>query len=72
MTFYHSHIPTFAKNKLVCNMRTIIFKKQTRTELDLYPSTLTSSLNIILINDIIMHMMNYMLQTMQFFAYSET
>ena len=33
MTFYHSHIPTFAKNKLVCNMRTIIFKKQTRTEL---------------------------------------
>lgn len=22
MTFYHSHIPTFAKNKLVCNMRT--------------------------------------------------
>lgn len=29
MTFYHSHIPTFAKNKLVCNMRTIIFKKQT-------------------------------------------
>lgn len=53
-------------------MRTIIFKKQTRTELDLYPSTLTSSLNIILINDIIMHMTNYMLQTMHFFAYSET
>ena len=72
MTFYHSHIPTFAKNKLVCNMRTIIFKKQTRTELDLYPSTLTSSLNIILINNIIMHMTNYMLQTMHFFAYSET
>ena len=71
MTFYHSHIPTFAKNKLVCNMRTIIFKKQTRTELDLYPSTLTSSLNIILIK-INIHMTNYMLQTMHFFAYSET
>ena len=64
MTFYHAHIPTFAKNKLVSNMRTILFKKQTRTEFNLYPS--------ILINDIIMYMMNYMLQTMQFFAYSET
>lgn len=72
MTFYHSHIPTFAKNKLVSNMRTIIFKQQTRTEFNLYPSTLTSSLDIILINDIIMHMMNYMLQPMPFFAYSET
>lgn len=72
MTFYHSHITTFAKNKLVSNMRTIIFKQQTRTELNLYPSILTSSLDIILINDIIIHMMNYMLQTMQFFAYSET
>jgi hypothetical protein len=72
MTFYHSHIPTFAKNKLVSNMRTILFKKQTRTEFNLYSSILTSLLDIILINDIIMHMMNYMLQTMQFFAYSET
>ena len=53
-------------------MRTILFKKQTRTEFNLYSSILTSLLDIILINDIIMHMMNYMLQTMQFFAYSET
>ena len=72
MTFYHSHIPTFAKNKLVSNMRTILFKIHAKTELSLYPTILTSSLDIILINDIIMHMMNYMLQTMQFFAYSET
>lgn len=72
MTFYNAHIPTFAKNKLVSNMRTILFKKQTRTEFNSYPSILTSSLDIILINDIIMYMMNYMLQTMQFFAYSET
>lgn len=72
MTFYHSHIPTFAKNKLVSNMRTILFKKQTFGEFNLYSSILTSLLDIILINDIIMHMMNYMLQKMQFFAYSET
>lgn len=79
--FYHDGInhdflsftySDFCKNKLVSNMRTILFKKQTRTEFNLYSSILTSLLDIILINDIIMHMMNYMLQTMQFFAYSET
>ena len=72
MVLYPNKLP---ESERVCSgicMRTIIFKKQTRTELDLYPSTLTSSLNIILINDIIMHMTNYMLQTMHFFAYSET
>ncbi len=53
-------------------MDTTIFKIHAKTELSLYPTILTSSLNIILINDIIMHMTNYMLQTMHFFAYSET
>ncbi len=53
-------------------MNTTIFKIHAKSELSLYPSILTSSLDIILINDIIMHMMNYMLQMMQFFAYSET
>jgi len=53
-------------------MDTRIFNIHAKSELSLYPSMLTSSLDIILINDIIMHMMNYMLQTMQFFAYSET
>ena len=37
-------------------MDTTIFKLHAKTELSLYPTILTSSLNIILINDIIMHM----------------
>ena len=64
--------PEYARKQLVCNMDTTIFKIHAKTELSLYPTILTSSLDIILINDIIMHMMNYLLQTMQAFAYSET
>ncbi|HJH70410.1 MAG TPA: hypothetical protein OIM39_04850 [Bacteroidaceae bacterium] len=53
-------------------MDTTTFKIHAKTELSLYPTILTSALDIILINGIIMHMMNYLLQTMQVFAYSET
>lgn len=66
------HIFRLLRKQLVCNMDTTIFKIHAKTELSLYPTILTSSLDIILINDIIMHMMNYLLQTMQAFAYSET
>lgn len=80
MTFYHLYIPTFATNKLVSNMRTIIFKRQTKTKLSLYSSILTTLLDIILTYNITIydstlnhsHLMNYLLQTMQVFAYSET
>lgn len=80
MTFYHLYIPTFAKDKLVSKMRKIIFKRQTKTKLSLYSSILTTLLDIILTYNITIydstlnhiHLMNYSVQTMQVFAYSET
>ena len=66
------HIFRLLRKQLVCNMDTTTFKIHAKTELSLYPTILTSALDIILINGIIMHMMNYLLQTMQVFAYSET
>ncbi len=66
------HIFRLLRKQLVCNMDTTTYKIHAKTELSLYPNILTSSSDIILINGIIMHMMNCLLQTMQVFAYSET